>query len=236
VLKPPLSNKKVRQAINYAIDRERICRTILNRTVDPTCLMWPKVSWAYFADLEGRYKYDLDKAKSLLIEAGYPNGFETTLLMSRQLNPDLARVAVIINGDLAKIGIQAQLLDLENNVYNTRFRGGKIDLAVQSYGRANRDPGATLAGAVAWVPKGAAASPTGFDLPDFVTWRDEAMATLNREKRKAIYRKIQELVLDESFCMPIAGNQPWWVYYDYVKDVSFTRESCVHAGDVWLNK
>jgi ABC-type transport system substrate-binding protein len=54
----PFNNKKVRQAIAWSIDRERFCKTVLRGFGQPTCLMWPTHSWAYFKDLEGTIGYD----------------------------------------------------------------------------------------------------------------------------------------------------------------------------------
>ena len=153
VTKGPLASKKVRQAINYAINRERCVKTALAGTIEPTCLMWPRGSWAYFADLEGRYSYDLTKAKSLLTEAGYPNGFETSIILSQKDNPPQFPIGQIIQGDLAKIGIRTKIEDLDSTVYNTRILKGDFELSVHNYGRANRDPGTMLAGAVIWYPR-----------------------------------------------------------------------------------
>ena len=235
VTKGPLTNKKVRQAINHAINRERCAKTALAGTIEPTCLMWPRGSWAYFADLEGRYAYDLGKAKTLLAEAGYPNGFGTSINLSQKDNPAQFPIGQIIQGDLAKIGIRAKIEDLDSAVYNIRNQRGEFELSVHNYGRANRDPGTTLAGAIIWYPK-AEKGPIGFDSTDFVKWRDEAVTTLNRENRKPLYRKIQEYALEESFSMAIAGNQSFWIYRDYTRGIWYSRESSPFVGDMWLDK
>ena len=235
VRKEPLSNKKVRQAINHAIDRERFCKSVLKETVEPTCLMWPKGSWAYFADLEGKYKYDPSKAKRLLAEAGYPEGFETTLKFGSKIQFGQEGLAQIIQFDLARIGIRAKLIDVESAVYPTQMRKGQFDLAVHNYGRIGRDPGMMLAGAVIWYPK-TEDGPIGFDLPDFVRWRDQAAMMLEKDERKDLYRRIQTLVLEECFSMAVAPQQIFWVYRDYVKGLRANREGSPFVGEVWLDK
>ncbi|MDA8217661.1 MAG: ABC transporter substrate-binding protein [Dehalococcoidales bacterium] len=231
----PWTNKKVRQALNYALDRERIVKTVLQGTAESTCLMWPKGSWGYFADLEGKYKYDLDKAKALLAEAGYANGFEAVLLVSQQHNAPLLPMGQIIQADLAKIGIKAKIEDVEATVYVNRYRTGEWDIAVHNYGRCNRDPGTMLAGANVWYTRAENGS-LGFESADYEAWRNEAATILDTEKRKALYRKIQEWVLDECPSMAIAPDQTHYIYKDYVKDLRFTRETCPYVGEVWLNK
>jgi peptide/nickel transport system substrate-binding protein len=231
----PLSNKLVRQAINFAIDRERVCRTIFSSMAEHTCLMWPKGSWAYFADLEGRYKYDLEKAKTLLAQAGLASGFQTTILTSRAQKASLFGLAQIVQGDLAKLGIKAEIQNVESTLYNTRLRKGDFDLCTQFYGQASRDPGTMLAGAIAWYPK-SQGGPYMFESPSFKAWRDEAVTTIDREKRKALYRKVQEWVLEESFSMAVTGEQTFWLYWDHVKGVWYSREGSPIVADFWLDK
>ena len=231
----PLANKVVRQAINFAIDRERVVKTVFNGMAEQTCLMWPKGSWAYFADLEGKYKYDLEKAKALLAQAGFASGFQTTILTSRAQKASLFGLAQIVQGDLAKIGIKAEIKDVESTVYVTRLRKGDFDLCTQFYGQASRDPGTMLSGALAWYPK-SEGGPYMFESANFKAWRDEAVTTVDREKRKTLYRKIQEWVLEESFSMAVTGEQTFWLYWDYVKDVWYSREGSPIVADLWLDK
>ncbi|MHB1135113.1 MAG: ABC transporter substrate-binding protein [Chloroflexota bacterium] len=235
ITKGPLGEKRVRQALNFAIDRERCVRTGLAGTIEHTCLMWPRGSWAYFSDLENRYSYNLDRSRALLAEAGQSAGFDTSILVSSRDNPPQLVMGQIIQADLAKLNIRARIEDVEATLFNTRTRSGDFDLCVHNYGRANRDPGTTLAGAVIWYPK-AENGPIGFDLPNFVQWRDQAIRILDREQRRPLYRQIQELMLDESFSMAIAGNQSYWIYRDYVEAMSYSRESSPYVGNVWLDK
>lgn len=232
--RPPFDNKKVRQAINYAIDRERIERIIFEGLVKSTCLLWPRDSLGYASDLEGKYKYDLDKAKALLAEAGQGSGFKTTIETSRQVNPVLFGIAQVLQADLAKIGVDAKIEDVESTVHTKRIIAGDWDLCVHNYGRANRDPGTTLMGGQDWQP--AQEGGTSFpDDPQWVKWRDEGATTIDKEQRRAAYRKIQEWMLDECFKMPVIGNVSYWLYHDKVKDLRFTRESSPWADIVWVN-
>jgi len=233
VRKEPLSNRRVRQAINYAIDRERCCKTVLQGTVEPTCLHWPRESWAHVRELEGRYSLNVEKAKALLAEAGYPNGFETSILVSKQYNDSLFGIGQIIQSDLAKIGIKAQLKNVEATIYLTSWRKTEWDLIVHNYGRANRDPGTMLSGAVAFYTR-AENGPPGFESAEFEKWRGEAASILDREKRKPLYRKIQEFFLEDSFSMPIAVDQTLWLYRNHIHGLSFTRDASPFVSEVWL--
>jgi peptide/nickel transport system substrate-binding protein/oligopeptide transport system substrate-binding protein len=102
---PPFDNVKVRQAVNMAINKDRIVRVINNRAV-PANQPLPPTMPGYAKDYQG-YAYDVEKAKALLAEAGHPDGFSTELYaMNTDPNP---RIAQAIQQDLAAIGINAEI-------------------------------------------------------------------------------------------------------------------------------
>lgn len=102
---PPFDNVKVRQAVNMAINKERIVQLINNRAVPANQPLPPSMP-GYATDYKG-YAYDADKAKALLAEAGFADGFETDLyVMNTDPNP---RIAQGIQQDLAAIGIKANI-------------------------------------------------------------------------------------------------------------------------------
>ncbi|CDX30770.1 putative peptide transporter subunit: periplasmic-binding component of ABC superfamily [Mesorhizobium sp. SOD10] len=104
----PFDNVKVRQAVNMAINKERIVQMINNRAVPANQPLPPSMP-GYDKAFKG-YAYDVAKAKALLAEAGHPNGFETQLFaMNTDPNP---RIAQAIQQDLAAIGIKASIQSL----------------------------------------------------------------------------------------------------------------------------
>ena len=102
------TTSKVRQAVNMAINKDRIVQLINNRAVPANQPLPPSMP-GYDKDFKG-YAYDVDKAKALLAEAGHPDGFETELFaMNTDPNP---RIAQAIQQDLAAIGIKANIQSL----------------------------------------------------------------------------------------------------------------------------
>ncbi len=102
---PPFDNVLVRKAVNMAINKDRIVRLINNRAVPATQPLPPNMP-GHDPSYEG-YPYDPTKAKELLAEAGFPDGFDTELWnMNTDPNP---RIAQAIQQDLALIGIKAKL-------------------------------------------------------------------------------------------------------------------------------
>jgi ABC-type transport system substrate-binding protein len=105
---PPFDNADVRRAVNMAINKERITQVINGRAVPATQPLPPSMP-GYTEGYEG-YAYDPEKAKELLAEAGFADGFETELyVMNTDPNP---RIAQAIQQDLSKIGIKASIQSL----------------------------------------------------------------------------------------------------------------------------
>ena len=104
----PFDNKLVRQAVNMAINKERVVRIVNGRGVVANQPLPPAMP-AYDTNYVG-YAYDPEKAKQLLSEAGYPDGFETELYtMNTDPNP---RIAQSFQQDLAAVGITAEIKSL----------------------------------------------------------------------------------------------------------------------------
>ena len=78
--KPPLNDVRVRQALNYAIDRESFAKATMAGLSEVATTVLPKAHWAYDPALANFYKYDPDKAKALLAEAGHKDGLELHLI------------------------------------------------------------------------------------------------------------------------------------------------------------
>lgn len=109
----PLDDVKVRQALNMAINKERLVR-IVNGRATPANQPLPPLMPGYDTAYKG-YAYDVAKAKALLKEAGYPDGF-STVLYSTNTDPQ-PRIAQAIQQDLAAIGVKAEIKALaQSNV------------------------------------------------------------------------------------------------------------------------
>lgn len=117
----PFDNVKVRQAVNMAINKDRIVRIINGRAVPANQPLPPSMP-GYAKDYKG-YAFDVDKAKALLAEAGLADGFETELFVANT-DPQ-PRIAQAIQQDLAAIGIKASIKSLAQA--NVIAAGGEPD-------------------------------------------------------------------------------------------------------------
>jgi ABC-type transport system substrate-binding protein len=103
----PLGDVRVRQAINHAIDREEITKALLGEYGVPTDTIVVEGAEGWSEEAASRYPFDVDKAKSLMADAGYEDGFELDVLSIRFAGIDV--MAEAIAPYLAEIGIEVKL-------------------------------------------------------------------------------------------------------------------------------
>ena len=211
----PYDNKLVRQAIAYAIDRERFNKTILLDQSQATNNPLPNYHWAFFPELDKKYSFDLNKAKSLLAEAGYPNGFESTINANSQ-SRETSGLAQIIQSDLAQIGVKLTIDAKDGPRWAEASDRGEFDMNMHAYGRTNADPSLLFKGTTAWRPD---ANPTGFSDPKYLELVNAQAAVVDREKRKPLLKTLVEYVQDQCFVIPIAGNVTAYAMSQKVQDL-----------------
>ena len=127
----PLSNPKVREAVEYAIDKEAIAKA-KSYGFWGAAYQLPNVgTMAYIKNFQGR-RYNVAKAKQLLKEAGYPQGFKTRIIPHFAIDKD---IMVIIQGYLAKAGIAAEVEIVDQGKYTDyRRKGWKNGFLCQPFG------------------------------------------------------------------------------------------------------
>ena len=127
----PFDDIRVRQALSEAIDVDSLVRAVFQGTGTPTGAMVPDALWGHAA-LQPR-PYDPAKAKALLAEAGYPDGFETDLWaipVTRAYMPNGRRAAEMIQADWAKVGVKARIVTYEWGEYLRRTRAGEAPVGM----------------------------------------------------------------------------------------------------------
>ena len=130
--KPPFDNLKVRLAINHAINKTEIVEHLYQGLGIPAKNPIPPGLWSYDNSIED-YAYDPELAKQLLTEAGYPNGFETTLWalpVPRPYIPDGMALATVLQSDLRNIGINAEIVTYDWATYLAKTEVGEHDMAM----------------------------------------------------------------------------------------------------------
>lgn len=196
VEKAPFDNKLVRQAMNYAIDKEAVLEVALNgagvtaKSVTAEALLGYKEN--------DKYTYNPEKAKELLKQAGYDGDLEIDLWASGDIRKKSAEV---IQANLMDIGVTANIEMFEWGAYLEATNSGKQSMFVLGW-TSNPDPDATL------TPQFSKGSIGAQNRTRYVSDKVEKLlsdgrAELDTEKRKAIYNELHETVMEDAPWVPL---------------------------------
>jgi peptide/nickel transport system substrate-binding protein len=190
-----LADKRVRQAISYAIDYDGIIKGLIRGAgVRPPGMIPEGILGV---DLKQDRQRDPTKAKALLAEAGYPNGFAVKLnyWTSPLLGVPPDPLAAKLQQDLGAVGIKVTLEPKERTVMLTEYRQGKPQLMLASWSPDYLDPHPW---ADAFYRKGGpAAKRVSYDDPKAVDLVARGDRELDPKKRAAIYRDLTQVALDD---------------------------------------
>jgi peptide/nickel transport system substrate-binding protein len=129
---PIFANEKVRLAMRYLIDYEGLGKTVMAYNGVPRASVVQLGAFGALDEKEGQpFKLDIEKAKQLLMEAGYPNGFETTLIFSTL--PYAAPIAQTIQNNAAKVGVRLKLEQMANAQLFARHRGREFETIIAAW-------------------------------------------------------------------------------------------------------
>ncbi len=209
VTKPPFGDLRVRKAMAHAVDKQALVDAVYQGAGVAAKNPIPPTLWSYHDGIRDE-PYDLAKARQLLAEAGYPNGFETELWympVSRPYNPNGKRVAEMIQADLAKIGVRLKLVTDEWNRYRARLQAGEAPMALFGWTGDNGDPDNFLD-----VMLGCTAARVGGNNiakwchAEYDTLVTRAKVTASHREREELYRRAQEVFKAETPWVPLAHS------------------------------
>jgi peptide/nickel transport system substrate-binding protein len=189
----PFDNVKVRQALNHAVDVDGIVKNILQgAAVATNSLIGPK-DFGYAGEPEG-YSYDPEKARKLLSDAGYPNGFEATLdtVNWYMKNTDVAQA---IAEQLKQVGVKVKVNNVESGVYRTIVPTGEQS-PMYTLGWSSTNTMDADAAIFAVLRSGEPYSTYGN--PDVDALLDESRSSSDQERRRQIYAEIQKRVIADA--------------------------------------
>jgi peptide/nickel transport system substrate-binding protein len=227
----PFDNKLVRQAFNWAIDRQRIADQTLFRFAQPLNLQWSPSSPAYDDSKNKTYTFNLDRARSLLDQAGASN-IETEVIVQPALPLNTLGSLQVYQADLAKIGVKLSIKTMDpaawansvlSNSYNAMYATG--DVSAHLY------PVNNLSGPT-WRVK---PNNTNFDTPEWTDLQKQVAVEADPLRQKALYARLNDYILDQSFAMPIATNPQILVATSRLKGLEPTLYGGWLFTDAWLD-
>jgi peptide/nickel transport system substrate-binding protein len=217
---PILGKPKVRLAFRYLIDYDGLGRTVLAYQGAPRASLVPEGAFGALDKQEGQpFKLDLDKARALLAEAGYPNGFSKKLILSaNNISPALAQH---LQSNAAKVGVKLELEQMADANLFTRARSRDFDIALIGWGAGYPD-------ADSMVSRHAVNPDNRLEakLAQYPSWRsawqdqgvnakaDEARMERDTTKRIALYHEIQHFMLE---------NGPMAYIYQTIRPIAYRK-------------
>ncbi|MET3682016.1 peptide/nickel transport system substrate-binding protein [Alkalibacillus flavidus] len=207
--KEPMDDKLVRQAINHAINREEIAEAMYAGYAQPAVNPLPPNYLGYNDELEV-YEYDLEKAQSLLAEAGYEDGFELdlwTMPVARPYMPDAQTLATIIQSDLSEIGVSVNIVNREWAPYLEQTAAGEQEMFMLGWSGTNGDPDYFLSSLLHGDNAGAS-NRTFYENEEVNELLDQAKVATDQDERAELYKEAQALIYEDSPMIPLVHSEP----------------------------
>jgi peptide/nickel transport system substrate-binding protein len=237
VNEPPFDDVRVRQAMQWAVDRDKINQLAFSGEATMTMLPRAPSSWAYPQELENYYYYDPEKAKQLLAEAGYPNGFKTQMLISGTGGVYLD-MAQVYQQDLAQIGVEMELVPTELPQYWPLLMDSQFAIVSHGTGDATVDPSGLFEGAACCRP-----FRNFFGITDNTTWFprykqviEQARAEVDQANRKALYDEAIRILEEQAWTIPVQWRRQQFALKTFIKGLRTDLDGQVWLNEVWLDK
>ncbi|MBA3631836.1 MAG: ABC transporter substrate-binding protein [Acidobacteria bacterium] len=198
----PLDKVKIRQAIAYGVDREKIINELLFGQAVIAHSILPEESWAYNAGT--KYSYNPERAKQLLQEAGYKN--EPIKFKFGAGNAAVSQYAQVIQNSLRDIGLNVEIETLEGNVMRQQLALGQFQMNTGRWIGGNQDPiflkDLFSTGAIPG-DKIKCCNRSRYSNSEFDEIIQAAINTTDREKARELYFKAQEIVSNDVPLFPL---------------------------------
>ena len=237
--KKPFDNLKVRRAINHAINKHEIVAQLYQGLGIPAKNPIPPTMWSY-DDAINEYTYQPERAKQLLQEAGYPDGFETTLWalpVPRPYIPDGQILAVAIQSDLRRVGIKSKIVTFDWGTYLEKTKNGEHDMAMLGWSADIGDPDNffyyLLSKEAAQKPAGNISFYRSDDMQEILV---EAQAATNQTARIELYKKAQEIFHRDTPWVPLAHAKQILIINKMVKNLKLHPTTWKYFRQIWLEQ
>ena len=234
VTMPLFEAKAVRQAMNYALNRQRISQTVLqNLCGEPISLPWPQQSPAFEPAKNSSYSFDLGRAAALLKQAGVSGGSLEIAYNTGGYGQEFASMAQIYQADLQSLGFQVALKPMDGPTFTQSgqqhtYQGLRIGSGA---GAGNFEASTMLQSTSAFNYAG-----------NFAGFKDDAYAQLvmsattepDATRRKEIYSQLNDYLLDQSFTFAFSWYPATALVASKVHALEFSGSAALSYADAWL--
>lgn len=227
----PIENQLVRQALNYAVNRPGIIQGIFAGEAALISGFTVSTNLGYDPSIEP-YPYDPDRARELLSEAGFPDGFEISMGCPTDAYPSINEVCLAIQRDLSAVGVEVSLEFRTSNTFWGQPQYGAVGpMVVDSWSSAVGEALPRLQGAL--IPGNYYTVWEDDIIVDYIT---RIASTVDRDERAALYRELSAYMYDnppfiylyqlnlfEAVSNRVVGYQPRPAENYFLNEVSVTE-------------
>lgn len=207
--KAPFDDVRVRQAINYAIDKEAIYNVVYQGTGTIAEAPMSSVVWAYNDELPA-HEYNVEKAKELLAEAGYPDGFKMT--MTTDESQQRQDTAEMVQAQLAAVGIEVEIQPLERTTYIGEVCAGTLEAFSLGWSSDTGDPDYALYASFHSSQHGEGGNMSFYTNPEVDRLLEIGRTSTDQEERKQAYLDAQAIVWEEVPCIFLQCPEDLYAY------------------------
>ncbi|TKB44721.1 ABC transporter substrate-binding protein [Thalassotalea mangrovi] len=205
-IRPPFDNPLVRQAVSLAINREAIINAVYFDQAEIAHSLLPTASWAY-NEPQTKLPYSIEQAKQLLADAGLEQGFTLDLWaipVQRAYNPDARKMAKLIRSDLARIGINVNIITYEWSTFLRKLSDGEHQAALVGWSADHPDPDNFFTPLLSCSSARSGSNRSFWCNRNFDQLLAKALSTRNAKQRRDYYLQAQQLISEEFPLLPIA--------------------------------
>jgi ABC-type transport system substrate-binding protein len=192
---PPFENPKVREAIMYAIDRQILIDKLYYGTGTPAKGILAPGLAGFNPDLPG-FEYNPEKAKALLAEAGYPDGFAMELTQSAN-SPSTLKVNEALQAMLADVGITAEIKQMDSAAWSATRKEGKLGSYFSSWSADYNDPDNFIY--TFFAPQNSAARSWNYENKEVQDNLEKARTMTDMAARYKLYQDIENQIVNKDF-------------------------------------
>jgi ABC-type transport system substrate-binding protein/methyl-accepting chemotaxis protein len=226
--RPPLSDRRVRQAICYAIDRDRFLREVYGGMAEPAIGPIPPGLLGYDA-AERSYDHDAARARLLLEEAGYRDGFDTEVWWLETVNPAVE----CLKADLAEVGIRAEFRYVAAADMRRALRLKLVPISGRDWYAGYPDPDNFTY--VLFNSRNRTLFSTSYSSEEVDRLTELARSIMNREQRAQLYKETTRIILEDAPCAFLAHRHSFVAYRANLEGITLHLLSpFVAPKDLWF--
>jgi peptide/nickel transport system substrate-binding protein len=208
----PFRDKRVRQALSIAVNRQALADRVMQGTAQATGQWLPPGTFGYNPEVKAP-TFEPDRARALLAEAGYPNGFRLTLHTPNDRYPNDAATAQAVAQMWTRIGVQTQVEALPWNSYSMRNAKHEFSVGIGGWGSNTGEAGYALINIMGTrdAAAGRGASNNGhYSNPALDALTDKALSTIDDGARETLLRQAVAMAMDDVAIIPLHQLVNFW--------------------------